>query len=118
MASGNIFGLIKNNTLDNGKIIKFMEKELCLGLMDKNILDSLLMMLNKEKEHYNLEMEKNLLENGIVIQILYKDFMLMKMEILLNNEKFEKTRILKRKYNFKLILYRKYLIIKLQNLFY
>ena len=46
-----MFGLMVENTLDNGLIIKWMEGEYLIGLMVNNMLDSIIMIKKMEEEN-------------------------------------------------------------------
>lgn len=45
-----MFGKIKKNMLDFGKMEKCMEMEICNGQMERNILVNILMIKNKDSE--------------------------------------------------------------------
>ena len=61
------FGQIVQNILDNGGIIKLMEKEFYIMRMEMCMKDSGLMIRQAGREFIPMEMELNTLDNGKTI---------------------------------------------------
>lgn len=72
-----IYGQIKENMKECGKIIKCMGKEFLNDLMVVNILVSTLRIKKKEKGCLNGRMEVNILDNGLAENNMEKVYLLL-----------------------------------------
>jgi len=72
-----IHGEIKDNILEIGKIIKWMDMEYLLGLMEEDIKVIIKMIKKMDMEYLNGPMEKNIKDSGLMENKMEKENSIM-----------------------------------------